>query len=159
MGFVFGATSNKRKETCHIDLQKVLDLAISRSNIDFGIAEGHRPVKVQQEYYAIGRTKDLHKKPITNIDGVTKLGKHNYTPSLAADLYIWHNDKPTRLKIAYDNVHLAYIMGLIHSCAEELLAKGEISHRIRWGGNWNGDGVLVYDQSFDDLPHIELIEL
>ena len=78
---------------------------------------------------------------------------------MAADLYIWHNDKPTRLKIAYDNVHLAYIMGLIYACTQELLEKGEISHRIRMGINWDGDGVLVYDQSFDDLPHIELIKV
>ena len=159
MGFVFGENSNRKKETCHKDLQKILDLAISRSNIDFGIAEGHRPVSVQQEYYAIGRTKDLHKKPITNVDGLIKKGKHNYQPSLAADLFIWHPDKKTRQKIAYDNVHLSYIMGIIWSCAAELLEKGEITHRLRWGGNWDNDQELIYDQSFDDLPHIELIKV
>jgi peptidoglycan L-alanyl-D-glutamate endopeptidase CwlK len=28
--------------------------------------------------------------------------------------------------------------------------------RLRWGGDWDGDGELD-DQQFDDLPHFELI--
>lgn len=157
MGFKFGKSSNNRVKSCHEDLQKILYLAIGRSVIDFGVAEGHRPISLQREYYAVGRTKDLHKKPITNIDGINKKGKHNYEPSEAADIFVWHNDKEIRMKIAYDKVHLAYVMGIIYSCAEELLEKGKITHKIRWGGNWDSDGIIIFDQSFDDLPHIEII--
>lgn len=157
--FKFGKRSNKQLDTCHTDLQKIFNLAISISDVDFGISEGHRPISKQQDYYAIGRTVDLHKKPITNIDGVNKLGKHNYSPSNAVDVYIWHDNKGIRQRIAYDKYHLVYISGIINTCAETLFKRGEITHLIRWGGNWDSDGYLIYDQSFDDLPHFELIKV
>lgn len=158
MGFIFGDNSSKKRDTCHSDLILILDTALSISKVDFGISEGHRSVSKQQSYYSIGRTTELHRKPITNVDGVNKKGKHNYYPSLASDLFIWHSDKSTRQKIAYDNVHLAYVAGVIDATAELLYNQGKISHKIRWGGNWDGDGVIAYDQSFDDLPHFELIK-
>ena len=158
MGYSFGVNSSIQLQSCHLDLQKILEGAISISPIDFGIAQGHRPVEIQQEYYAIGRTKELHRKPITNIDGVNKVGKHNKTPSEAADIYIYHPVKKTRLKIAYDNVHLAYVQGIIHAVAQKLYNHAEITHLIRWGGNWDGDGIIMFDQSFQDLPHIELVK-
>lgn len=158
MGFKFGKNSQKKLETCHEDLQLILTTALSASKVDFGISEGHRSVSKQQSYYAIGRTTELHRKPITNVDGVHKKGKHNYSPSLAADLFIWHNNRATRQKIAYDKSHLSYVAGLIDATAELLLAQGKISHRIRWGANWDLDGVINYDQSFDDFPHFELIK-
>ena len=156
MGYAFGKNSTKKLATCHVDLQKIWNLAISRSVLDIGISEGHRPIKKQQEYYAIGRTVELHRKPITKIDGVNKLGKHNLTPSEAFDFYIYHNDRKIRKKIAYDQSHLSYVYGLLDSCAKELYEKGEITHLVRWGANWDKDGVLFYDQSFDDAPHVEL---
>lgn len=158
MKYTFGKKSLEKLDTCHKDLQKILKLAISRSKIDFGISEGYRPLLKQQAYYAIGRTTELHRKPITNIDGVNKKGKHNIMPSEAADLFIWHDNKSTREKIAWDKSHLSYIAGLIDSCTEELYSKGEITHKIRWGANWDSDGIIDYDQEFDDFPHFELIK-
>ena len=46
----------------------------------------------------------------------------------------------------------AYLMGV----ASVLYEKGLISHLLRWGGNWDNDGVILLDQNFDDLPHTEL---
>lgn len=158
MGFKFGSRSKKQVETCHPDLKKIFYLAISRSRVDFGVSEGHRPIKKQQEYYAIGRTVELHRKPITNVDGINKLGKHNFNPSLAGDIFIWHNDPKIREKIAWDKVHMSYIAGLMDSCAKELYDSGEITHLIKWGANWDIDGIIDYDQSFDDYPHFELIK-
>ena len=158
MGYKFGKNSAKKLSTCHIDLQMIWNLAISRSVLDIGISEGHRPVSVQQAYYAIGRTKELNRRPITRIDGANKLGKHNVTPSEATDFFVYHRNKATRLKIAYNEAHLSYVYGLLDSCAKELYEKGEITHLLRWGGNWDGDGVLFFDQSFDDAPHVELVK-
>jgi peptidoglycan L-alanyl-D-glutamate endopeptidase CwlK len=158
MGFKFSSSSADKLKSCHIDLQKVINLAISRSNIDFGISQGERSVKTQQEYYAIGRTVEKHKSTITNIDGVKKLSKHNHSPSQAVDIYVYHSDASTRTKIIYDTMHLSYIAGLIDSCAQELLAKKEITHKVRWGGNWDSDGIIVYDQSLNDLPHFEIVK-
>ena len=148
MGFKFGNSSKTKLETCHEDLQTVLHLAISRSRIDFGITEGHRSLERQKQLFNEGRSK---------IDGVKKKGKHNSNPSMAADIYIYHPDPDTRSKLAYDKPSLCYIAGVVISCAGELLEKGEITHTIRWGGNWDKDGVILQDQSFDDLPHFELV--
>lgn len=147
--FTFGKNSDKKLNTCHPDLQKVMRLAISRSKVDFGISEGHRSLDRQWKLY----TED---PPKTTIDGVNKKGMHNYVPSLAADVYIYHADKDVRSRIAYDETHLSYIAGVIDSCAQELYEKGEISHLIRWGGNWDNDGVIGLDQKFWDMPHHEL---
>lgn len=149
MGFRFGKSSKTKLETCHEDLQTVLQLAISRSRIDFGISEGHRSLERQKQLFDEGRSK---------IDGIEKKGKHNYDPSLAADIYIYHADPDTRSKLLYDKASLSYIAGVVISCAGELLEKREINHNIRWGGNWDKDGVILQDQSFDDLPHFELTE-
>ena len=145
--FKFGAASKKKLEDVHEDLVKILNLAVSRSPIDFGISEGHRSIERQKELYAQGKSK---------IDGVNKKGKHNYFPSLAVDVYVYHSDAATRRKICFDTNHLSLIAGVIIATQKELLEKGEISNSIRWGGNWDGDGVIVYDQSFLDMPHFEL---
>lgn len=150
MAFKFGKNSKEKLETCHEDLQKIMNLAISRSKVDFGISEGHRSIERQQE---------LFKKGLTKIDGVTKKGKHNYNPSLAADIFGYHPDAAIRRKIMYDQNTLSYVAGVVDACALELLAKGETSHVIRWGGNWDSDGVIAIDQSFFDFPHFELKEI
>lgn len=149
MGYTFGKNSANKLSTCHSDLQKIMSLAISRSKVDFGISEGHRSKSRQHQLFVEGKSK---------IDGYSKMGKHNYKPSLAVDIYGYHPDLTTRRKLAYDRVTLSYIAGLIDACAKELYQKGEINHLIRWGANWDSDGIIDYDQSFDDFPHFELIK-
>jgi peptidoglycan L-alanyl-D-glutamate endopeptidase CwlK len=146
--YKFGKGSKTKLESVHHDLVKILNLAISRSPLDFGISEGHRSLERQKELYDQGKSK---------IDGISKKGKHNYSPSLAVDVYIYHPDLETRKKLAYDVPSLCIIAGVITSCAKELEEKGDIKHSIRWGGNWDNDNVILYDQSFDDLPHFELV--
>lgn len=154
----FGENSKAKLSTCHSDIQKVFNLAISRSKVDFGVSEGHRSINTQKEYYAVGRTTQMHRGIITNVDGVTKLGKHNQSPSLAIDIYIWHPRKKTRDDISYDGLHLSYVAGVIDACSCELYEKGLITHKIRWGGNWDSDGIIKFDQTLDDMPHFEINE-
>ena len=154
--YEYGSSSLEKLNTCHPDLIKIAQLVIKRTKIDIGISEGHRPVERQQFLYSIGRTIQLYKQPVTNVDGVKKKGKHNYKPSKALDFYVYHPSRSVRTKIAYDTNHLCYIAGIFDSCAKELYDRGEISYLIRWGGNWDQDGVIAYDQSFDDMPHVEL---
>lgn len=144
MGYKFSRTSLKRLETCHEDLEKILKVAVSVSDIDFGIAEGHRTIEKQQEYFNEGKSK---------IDGINKKGKHNYSPSLAADIYPYFDNGAK-----WDNEHLSYLAGLIHGVSEMLYEDGAINHKIRWGGNWDMDGIILLDQSFDDRPHFELVK-
>lgn len=150
MPYKFGNTSTRKLSTCHPDLVQIHQLAISRSRIDYGISEGHRSLERQKELFDQGRSK---------IDGINRKGKHNFKPSLATDIYIYHPDPETRQKLAYDPGSLCYVAGVILSCTAELLEQQKISHSIRWGGNWDKDGVILMDQSFDDLPHFELITI
>lgn len=142
--FKFSTTSKKRLETCTKNLQKVFELAIKRSDVDFGIAEGHRSKEEQQNLYAQGRTKQG--LIVTNIDGVNDLSKHNYLPSEAVDVYAWVNGSAS-----WDEKTLCYLAGVIMSCAKELEVK------LRWGGNWDSDGVIITDQNLIDMPHFEEI--
>lgn len=145
--FSFGSSSLERLQECHEDLQKIARLAISKSDIDFGISEGYRSVERQKQLYTEGKSK---------IDGINKLGKHNYNPSMAIDIYIYHPNIEIRRKLAYDKIHLSYIAGIFRACSEELKSKGEISHSIRWGGNFNMNNELA-EESFLDMPHFELV--
>ena len=142
--FRLGKTSKNRLETCHNDLQLIINEAIKISDVDFGVAEGHRSIEKQKRYFDEGKSK---------IDGVNKKGKHNYNPSLAVDIYPYFNGGAN-----WDNEHLSYLAGVIHAVSEILLSQGKINHKIRWGGNWDMDGVILLDQSFDDRPHFELIK-
>lgn len=143
MAYNFSEASLKKLETCHIDLQKIMKLAISISDIDFGIAEGHRSIEDQQKYFKEGKSK---------IDGITKLSKHNYTPSLAVDIFPFFDGE-----VQWEVSHSTYLAGLIHGVSEMLFKNNEITHKIRWGGNWDMNGVILIDQSFDDRPHFELV--
>ena len=139
----FGKRSLEKLETCHEDLQKIMKLAISRSRIDFGISEGHRSKERQLELYETGKSK-------------VQSGKHNENPSMACDIYVWHDDPEVRREKQYDEASLAYIGGVVQSCASELKSNNKIIHDLRWGGNWDSDGEIITDQSFQDLPHFQL---
>ena len=55
--FKFGTTSTQRLDTCHMDIQHVMRLALYLSKVDFFIAEGSRPEEKQDEYFATGASK------------------------------------------------------------------------------------------------------
>ena len=140
--YKFSNKSKERLNTCHEDLRLIANIAIQRSQIDFGIAEGHRSVE---------RQYDLYKAGLSKIDGVNKRGKHNYKPSLAFDIYAWVNGKSS-----YDQRYIIFIAGVILAVAKELKEQGRIETELRWGGNWDGDGEIITDQSFNDLVHFEI---
>lgn len=146
--YSFGVRSLSILKSCHIDLQLIFSTAISLSPVDFGIAEGHRDIERQKKLYDEGKSK---------IDGTTQLGKHNHNPSLAVDIFIYHPDPATRRRLAYNKESLCLVAGVILSCAEDLYSKGLVLSRARWGGNWDMDGEILTDQSFEDLVHFELI--
>ena len=64
---------------------------------------------------------------------------------------------PGRNDLAYDFNHLSLIAGVVMSTAKRLKNEGKVTHGIRWGGNWDMDGQIITDQTFNDLPHVELV--
>lgn len=143
MNYSFGQMSLSKLNSCHKDLQLIMLDAISQSKVDFGISEGKRSLPKQQE---------LYKKGLSRIDGINKRGKHNMTPSMAVDIYAWVQGKGN-----WDDAHLGYLAGVILRSADDLYGEGRIDHKVRWGGDWDGDGIIALDHSLKDLPHFELI--
>jgi peptidoglycan L-alanyl-D-glutamate endopeptidase CwlK len=158
--YQFSKTSLKRLETCHKDIQTLMLYAILTSPIDFGIAVGQRTPEEQFKIYRSGRKKVPNgyevtdsNAVLTNCDGFLERSKHNYSPSMAVDIYVW---VPGKRHMMYDEVHLSFLAGHVLKCSSELLANGQITHDLTWGGNWDNDGELLYDQRLKDLPHFEL---
>ena len=140
--YKFSKTSKDRLATCNDNIQKVINLAIKRTDVDFGIAEGHRPVERQQKLYAKGRTEPGN--IVTYVDGVNNLSKHNKKPSDAVDIYAWVNGEAV-----WNGKYMAYLAGVITCCAKEL------GIELTWGANWNSNGELYSDQNFVDSPHYQ----
>tara|TARA_R100001480_G_scaffold29739_2_gene40530 strand:- start:485 stop:919 length:435 start_codon:yes stop_codon:yes gene_type:complete len=139
----FSNKSKEKLETCHMDLQKIFNRVIEITSVDFGISEGYRTVERQKKLFDQGKSK---------IDGINKKGKHNYNPSQAVDIYAYYDGKAR-----YDLSHMSYLAGLVMAVGYEMYAGLYVSHKVRWGGNWDGDGKILIDQRFDDTPHFELI--
>ena len=142
--YQFGTRSKEKLSQCHKDLQLIADESLKVSQVDFGVSEGHRTVEKQQEYFNSGKSK---------VDGIKIKGKHNYQPSLAFDIYAYVSGKP---KLAFSQTYLSYLGGVITATAKRLLNEGKITHKVRWGYNWDMDGEIGTDQRFQDMPHFEL---
>ena len=99
--------------------------------VDFTVIEGFRSLERQKEMYDKGFSK---------IDGISKKGKHNYSPSLAIDIIPFkkgHNpfDGSKESDIMFDNLAKEF----------KQVAK-ELGINITWGGDWK----------FIDKPHFQI---
>jgi len=121
------------------ELKQLLFLALKRTPIDFGVSwkGGFRTAEDQKELF--------DKVPkVTTKDGYKKRSKHQFGTAVDVIPYINGQPDPTT-----ENYFM--IAGVFMACADELGLK------LRWGGNWDMDQEYLVDQSFDDLPHFELI--
>ena len=145
----------------HEDLQTLFLEGIKDSPIDFSIIFSHRSQEKQFELYQTGRQlvgetwviKD-REHVVTFKDGYKKKSKHNHSPALAVDFCAYIG------KASWDPVHLAAIGGHLMGVANRLYREGKIKNKMRWGADWNNNGVLVNKdnlEGFVDLPHIEII--
>lgn len=142
----YSESSRRQLATCHPDLRLVMATVLPE--FDHKVIEGHRPTERQKELYAQGRTEPG--EIITHVDGVTKKSRHQSYPSEAVDVMPWPMDWG-------DRERMTFFAGVVLGTAARLLADGKITHRIRWGGDWDRD-TEVKDNSFDDLPHFELVK-
>lgn len=125
----FSKTSLQRLATCDTRLQ---DLCLQAINLfDFTVIEGHRDASKQQALFDQGLSKARPGQ-----------SKHNVYPSMAVDLAPYPIDWQ-------DKERFRYLGGIMVGLAYKMAIP------LRWGGDWDGDGVFV-DQSLIDLPHFEL---
>lgn len=126
MTFKFGTNSLMRLENCDTRLQKIAQLAISRSPVDFAITCGHRGQEEQDRAFREGKSRLKWPQ-----------GKHNKLPSQAFDFVPFTDGKPDWTDLV--------LFGIV--AREIKKAAKELSVEITWGGDWVG---------FKDHPHIEL---
>lgn len=106
----------------------------------------YRSPEEQYEQFRIGQSQ---------IDGRTRKGKHNYYPSRALDVVMI---RPGGEAVWGPR---AEWMGKEQFTAM-MWCFGQLAQRygLRWGNDWNGDGLLVGpdpNESFVDSYHIELM--
>jgi len=141
----FGTTSKEQLETCHPDLQILFNAVIME--VDCSVICGHRNEADQEKAFDSGNSK-VHYPD----------GKHNSDPSTAVDVYPYPID--------FDDLPRFYWFGgWVLAKAEILRNVGEITNKIRWGGNWKGldNGKIDFSYNrrkdvLDDLPHYEIIK-
>ena len=141
-------------------MQEVCKCAISISRVDFSLVSGYRPPYVQMNLFKKGRVLRNgiwrireKRKVVTSKDGYKKKSRHNAKPSQAFDFCGYVEGKPG---LAYDEKYLCYLGGLFCSVGSMLYFSGRIKHQITWGGNWDNDGEIITDQTFQDLCHCQL---
>lgn len=140
----FSETSKKRLKTCHKDIQAICNELIKY--YDFSVIEGHRTLKQQQEHYINKRSK---------LDGIVKKSKHQSNPSMAIDIMPYKKGTNAFSGLVQDAHRFYYMMGLVKHISLKLKEEGKISHNVRFGLDWDSDDIYS-DQSFHDLPHIEI---
>jgi peptidoglycan L-alanyl-D-glutamate endopeptidase CwlK len=111
-------------------LVKICNELIKRT--DFTVIEGHRSLE---------RQKELFDKGFSKIDGISKKGKHNYSPSLAIDIIPYKKGLNP-----FDGTKESEKMFNDLAVEFKKVAK-ELNIKIVWGGDW---------VSFRDLPHFQL---
>lgn len=141
MGFELSERSRKRLEGVHPDLDLVVKAAIAITTQDFFVAEGLRTKARQQELVALKMSRTLNSKHLPQPDGYGH----------AVDIYPAGYPDLNKVPLdAYRAVRTAMM-----AAAEQLGVE------LRWGNDWDGDGVEVGpdpDESFQDWPHYEIKE-
>lgn len=151
----FGERSSQELATCHPHLRMVLEEGIRR--VDFTIVEGYRGEEAQNEAYRTGKStlqypESKHNRTATEEDVEAGFAAQAGEPlSWAADVAMWHYDTP---HIRWERHGEFYLLaGILRGIGEMILPEG---WSIRQGADWDRDGYTT-DQSFHDLPHIELV--
>ena len=140
----FGRRSRSHIETCHPDLQTLFNAVIEE--VDCSVTCGYRNKEDQDKAVASGTSEAQYPH-----------GNHNTNPSTAIDVYPYPIDYK-------DMSRYYWFAGWVLAKAEILRNVGEITHKVRWGGNWKGlnNGMIDFSYNMredvlDDKPHFELI--
>ena len=130
----FSQSSLDKLNSADPKLQMVMKEVIR--HIDCTILCGHRGKEDQDHAVASGASKTPW-----------PTSKHNSTPSRAIDVAPYPIDWSNKGKVL---ARFYYLAGYIKSVADSM------GVQLRWGGDWDGD-IDFSDQTFDDLPHFELL--
>lgn len=133
----FSQRSLDNLSQCHPDLQLIFNTVVR--DFDCTVICGHRGKEEQEKAYAEGKSKARWGE-----------SKHNLQPSMAADVVPYPIDWN-------DTDRMRHFAGYVKGVASILYGLEAISHKLRWGGDWDNDTELS-DNKFNDFPHFELVE-
>lgn len=137
--YSFGARSKAHYDTLDERLQRVLSRALGYGCMDFSIIDGVRTIEDQRRYVAEGKSRTMNSRHLPNDKGVSEAVDVLPYPHAVNGVDVWQ-----------DSQRFAVLAGLIMSAACEEGVK------IRWGGDWDGDGNNK-DARLHDMPHFELV--
>lgn len=140
----YSESSLTKLKECDFDLQRLFYEVLA--GIDNTILTGHRNEETQNEAYANGQSK--LKWPQS---------KHNSKPSMAIDVSPYPIPKHWGDKDRNEYEKFRYFGFYVLGVADSLYNRGTMHHRLRWGGDWDGDKDVL-DQNFNDLVHFELFK-
>ena len=130
----FGKRSREKLDKADPQLITLFEEVIKE--MDCSILESHRDKERQNKMLAEGKSKVSFPK-----------SRHNSFPSKAVDVapypVDWSNNRKNIARFYY---FAGYVKGKAHT----------MGIKIRWGGDWDSDNSFD-DQSFDDLPHSEIV--
>ncbi len=143
----FDADSLERLKTLDPRLVVIMEYAKQRTPFDWRIVQTDRTIEQQMEYFAAGRSKiDPDKYPIKA--DLYKAAKHIVGPGMllsrAVDIAIVGPEP-------YHIPSLCYVAGVVRCLSISL------GTPVRWGGDFDQDGLLLETGTFQDLPHFELL--
>lgn len=139
-------TTNILLSQCHPDLQIIIKEVSTTLNI--GVATSTiRTEEQQKEFVSKGLSKTLNSKHLKR-----KLKGYLYPYSCAVDFIPLVGNK---VDYSDTNIFCVYA-GYIMAVANMLYSKGDITHKIRWGGDWNNN-FKTTDETLKDFTHIELV--
>ena len=131
----FGARSKEHLATVHPDLVAVACEALHAAPFDLTVTCGRRSKEDQEQAVRDGRSKVHWPHGNHNVAHEGELAR-------ALDIHPYPVDfKDTRRYYILAGIMLAVAV--------------EHGVKLRWGGDWDGDGTLT-DQTFNDLPHFEI---
>ena len=137
-GHRFGARSCDALATVDPRLAEVCHVSLAIVPFDLSVTCGRRSRAAQEQAVRDGHSRVHWPNGKHNVEREGDLAR-------AVDIHPYPIDW-------HDSRRYLYLAGVMQAVAH---ARGI---RLRWGGNWDGDGVLVTDQRLVDLPHFELVE-
>lgn len=139
----FSQRSNALLAKCHPDLQIIFNEVIKYRDCSI-LASTIRTIEQQKQFVAKGVSQIMNSKHLPQPDG--------YSHAVDAEHY------PINFKDKESQAHFA---GFVLGIATQLYAKGKVSHKVRWGGDWNQNGKVTDGKpgdTFSDPQHFELIK-
>lgn len=136
----FSEFSLKHLSTCRSEIVETLTLVVAE--YDIRVLEGRRSWDRQEQLLAEGKTtkgpgESKHNPPKLP-DGTEDTEWLSDAVDVAPYPIDWKDAK-----------RFIYMAGLIIGVGRAL------GYDFRWGGNWDEDQIIIDDQNFNDLPHIE----